>query len=224
MEKPLIHLKQITKTYLTEGVPLTVLSIPEIIVNTGEWVSITGPSGSGKTTLLHIIGCLDTPSTGTYTLKGKEVSHCSPTELALIRNKEIGFIFQRFNLLPLLTAAENCALPLRYAGIEGEEIDNRVTRLLNLVGLSNRANHYPDQLSGGQQQRVAIARALTMQPPLLLADEPTGSLDSITGKEILGFIKKLHEDTGITIVMITHDASVAAYGTKRLNISDGRLC
>lgn len=224
MTAPLLQLTGVTKAYHTDGTPLTVLSVPELRIEKGEWLSITGPSGSGKTTLLHLLGCLDTPSTGAYLLEGKDVAHCTAAELAHIRNKKIGFIFQRFNLLPMLTAAENCALGLRYASACEEVIQNQVQTLLHLVGLAHRANHYPDQLSGGQQQRVAIARALAMRPPLLLADEPTGSLDSHTGKEILTFIKKLHEETGITIVMITHDPTVAAYGTKQLSIRDGRLC
>jgi len=210
--KKVIELSNITKSYRLGEQQLTVLSVPHLEIYEREWVSITGASGSGKTTLLHILGCLDKASSGHYFLNGTEVTAFSPTQLAHTRNKVIGFIFQRFNLLPTLTAAENIALPLHYSSLSKEEINARTSRMLEVVGLSPRGDHYPHQLSGGQQQRVAIARALITNPAIILADEPTGSLDSQTGKEILNFLKQLHQTYPITILLITHDAEVAQCG------------
>jgi len=223
MNKNIIHLNNITKTYYSGEQPLTVLSIPSLTIQEREWVSITGQSGSGKTTLLHILGCLDLATTGTYLLSGVDTTHLTPETLSAIRNTSIGFIFQRFNLLSTLTAAENIALPLRYAGLAHSLIAERLDEMFALIGLNKRRDHYPHQLSGGQQQRVAIARALITRPNLLLADEPTGSLDSATGKEILDFLKELHATYKTTIVLITHDAEVAAHGTRVVHIKDGRI-
>ncbi len=221
--KNAIELDSLTKTYQVGGEPLTVLDVQKMIIAQREWVSITGQSGSGKTTLLHILGCLDLPTTGTYFLNGVDTTHLTPIALSKIRNSTIGFIFQRFNLLATLTAAENIALPLRYAGFAPQTIAERLDEMFTLIGLSERRNHYPHQLSGGQQQRIAIARALITRPSLILADEPTGSLDSTTGKEILKFLKMLHTAYSITIVLITHDPDVAAHGTRVIHIKDGRI-
>lgn len=218
---PMIQLTNLTKTYHSGEEQLTALSIPELTVSHGEWLSIIGPSGSGKTTLLHLLGCLDLASTGTYMLNGTNVAHLTPTEQAHIRNKYIGFIFQKFHLLPSLTAEENVALPLHYAGKDAMYIKKKTIELLGVVGLTNRKTHYPYQLSGGQQQRVAIARALVTDPQLLLADEPTGSLDSHTGTDFLQFLTTIHKHYQCTIGLITHDASVATYGTRTIQLKDG---
>lgn len=219
--QPLIQLSSITKMYQSGDQTITALSIPTLSICPREWVSIIGPSGSGKTTLLHILGCLDAPTTGTYTLNNAAVAQLTATEQAHIRNKDIGFIFQKFHLLSSLTAEENIALPLHYAGAPKAEIIEKTHSLLNTVGLLNRRHHYPHQLSGGQQQRIAIARALITNPKLLLADEPTGSLDSHTGQEFLEFLTALHASHPITIALITHDASVAAYGSRIIHLKDG---
>ncbi|MDQ5940859.1 MAG: putative transport system ATP-binding protein [Candidatus Dependentiae bacterium] len=221
--KNAIELHFLTKTYQVGGEPLTVLDIQKMTIAQREWVSITGQSGSGKTTLLHILGCLDLPTAGTYLLNSVDTTHLTPATLSKIRNSTIGFIFQRFNLLATLTAAENIALPLRYAGLDPQTIAERLDEMFTLIGLNERRNHYPHQLSGGQQQRIAIARALIIKPSLILADEPTGSLDSTTGQEILKFLKMLHSAYPITIVLITHDPDVAAHGTRVVHIKDGRI-
>jgi len=223
MSMAIIKLENITKTYTVEGAPLTVLDVARFAIQPREWVSITGPSGSGKTTLLHILGCFDHSTTGSYHLNGRNVSHLNEAELAGIRSTHIGFIFQRFHLLPALTAEENIALPLHYQGASAYFIKQKVGEMLKLVGLENRSAHYPYQLSGGQQQRVAIARALVTNPPLILADEPTGSLDSKTGEEVLRFLQTLHKEQSITIVMITHDQEVASYGSRQVRIRDGKI-
>jgi len=223
MNPSLIKLSHITKLYTNGDQTVCALSIPSLNIHTREWVSVIGPSGSGKTTLLHILGCLDTPTTGIYSLNGHNVSHLSPTQQAHIRNTMIGFVFQKFHLLPTLTAAENIALPLHYAGLSHTQITQNVTEMLKRIGLSNRSTHYPHQLSGGQQQRIAIGRALITHPPLLLADEPTGSLDSAAGKTILSFLKELHTEYPISIVLITHDPFVASHGTRTINIVDGHI-
>ncbi|MDQ5890755.1 MAG: putative transport system ATP-binding protein [Candidatus Dependentiae bacterium] len=222
-EKNIIELIDLTKTYTVGDQKLTVLSIPHLAIAPREWISITGQSGSGKTTLLHILGCLDVPTTGTYLLNDINTTTLNTADQTAIRNKTIGFIFQRFHLLATLTAAENIALPLHYAGLSTQLITERVNEMLTLVGLQARKDHYPHQLSGGQQQRIAIARALVTKPTLILADEPTGSLDSNTGQEILKFLKELHATYPITIVLITHDPEVARYGTRQLHIKDGSL-
>jgi len=219
--EPLITLTNITKLYYAGDQTVTALSVPALTIHATEWVSIIGPSGSGKTTLLHLLGCLDTPTTGSYTLNNHPVAQLNATDQAHIRNKDIGFIFQKFHLLPALTAEENIALPLQYAGASTPEIAKKVSCLLETVGLSNRRHHYPHQLSGGQQQRIAIARALVTQPKLLLADEPTGSLDSQTGAEFLTFLSQLHQQHPLTIALITHDAAVAAYGNRIIQLKDG---
>ena len=187
-----------------------------------EFIAIIGPSGSGKSTLMNIIGCLDAPDSGRYMLDGRDVSDCTERQLAFVRNRKIGFIFQQFNLLPKLTAFENVELPLIYQGLGRHERHERAGEALAGVGLSDRTHHRPSELSGGQQQRVAIARALATHPALLLADEPTGNLDSKSGREIMNLLKDLH-GRGNTIVLITHDPNIAAEAARRVSLSDGRV-
>lgn len=191
-------------------------------IDRGEFVGIVGASGSGKSTCMNIIGCLDTPTRGTYLLNGTDVSTMNPKQLAHVRNRELGFIFQQYNLIPKLTILENVELPLLYKGLSQSEQRRLAMDALERVGLSDRIKKFPSQLSGGQQQRVSIARALAGKPPVILADEPTGALDSKTGREVLDFIKKLNDD-GTTIVLITHDNSIAAKCPRVLRIHDGKV-
>ena len=193
-----------------------------IQIERGEYVAIMGPSGSGKSTLMNLIGCLDTPSKGSYLLNGKQVSQMDDNELARIRNEEIGFVFQTFNLLPRATALRNVELPLVYAGIPAKDREQRAKAALDKVELSSRMTHRPNELSGGQRQRVAIARALVNNPSILLADEPTGNLDSKTGIEIMGVFERLHA-AGNTIILVTHEAEVAAYARRAIHIRDGQV-
>ena len=188
----------------------------------GEFVSILGPSGSGKSTMMNIIGCLDVPTSGSYILSGQDTSDMDEEELAHIRNREIGFIFQSFQLLPRLNALENVELPLVYAGVSPSERRRRAKAVLERVGLENKMKNYPNQLSGGQQQRVAIARAVVTEPTILLADEPTGALDQATGRQVMQLFRQLH-DEGRTIIMITHDVNIAANAQRIVHILDGRL-
>ena len=192
------------------------------ICKEGEYLAIMGPSGSGKTTLMNLIGCLDVPTSGSYLLGGRDVTTCNNKQLAEVRNKELGFVFQSFNLLPKLTALENVALPLLYGGVKKAERLERARTALETVGLSDRVDHRPDQLSGGQCQRVAIARAIVGNPKLLLADEPTGALDSASGAAVMELFQQLH-DSGSTIIMITHDHSIANHAAKVMTIRDGVL-
>jgi putative ABC transport system ATP-binding protein len=191
-------------------------------IEPGEYVAIMGPSGSGKSTLMNLIGCLDTPTKGSYLLNGKEVAAMNDDELARIRNEEIGFVFQTFNLLPRATALHNVELPLIYAGMPSKDRQERAKQALEKVELMSRANHRPNELSGGQRQRVAIARALVNNPSILLADEPTGNLDSKTGNEIMGVFDRLHQG-GNTIVLVTHEADIAAYAHRVISIRDGQV-
>ena len=193
-----------------------------ISIERGEFVAIMGPSGSGKSTFMNLIGCLDTPSTGTYLLNDHNVSRMDDDELAHVRNKEIGFVFQTFNLLPRATALHNVELPLVYAGVPAADRKTRAVEALRLVELENRMNHRPNELSGGQRQRVAIARALVNSPSIVLADEPTGNLDSKTGMEIIGVLERLHRD-GHTIVLITHELNVASYAHRVIHLRDGTV-
>ena len=213
-----IELKNITKTFghvvANKDVCLT--------VNRGEILSILGENGSGKTTLMNLIGCLDVPTSGSYLLNGQDITKCSPKQLAEVRNKELGFVFQSFNLLPKLTAVENVALPLLYGGVKKAERLERARQALETVGLSDRVDHRPDQLSGGQCQRVAIARAIVGRPKLLLADEPTGALDSASGAQVMDLFQQLHQ-SGSTIIMITHDQGIAQHAHTIMNIRDGVL-
>ena len=199
-----------------------VLKNVDLDVAEGDYLAIMGPSGSGKTTLMNLIGCLDVPTSGSYLLGGREITKCSGKELAEVRNKEIGFVFQSFHLLPKLTALDNVALPLLYGGVKKEERRERARAALETVGLSDRVDHRPDQLSGGQCQRVAIARAIVGKPRLLLADEPTGALDSASGAQVMELFRQLH-DAGSTIIMITHDRGIAHHADTIMTIRDGVL-
>lgn len=199
-----------------------VLKDVSLTVDEGDYLAIMGPSGSGKTTLMNLIGCLDVPTSGSYFLGGKDITKCTMKELAKVRNVEIGFVFQSFNLLPKLSALDNVALPLLYRGVKKEERRKLAKEALETVGLSERVDYRPDQLSGGQCQRVAIARAIVGKPKLLLADEPTGALDSASGKQVMELFDMLHEN-GSTIIMITHDSHIAGYAQKVNYIKDGIL-
>ena len=195
----------------------------DLEIHTGEFVAITGSSGSGKSTLMHLLGCLDIPTKGEYFIDNQNVARLTPNELAKIRNQKIGFVFQKFNLLPDLTAVENVALPCLYAGIKEKESLEKAHELLKMVELSDRATHYPYQLSGGQQQRVAIARSLVNNPSILLADEPTGNLDSKTGLAIMEIIKKLNTEQNATIIMVTHEPEIAAKAKRIVELIDGNI-
>ncbi|MFH0941927.1 MAG: ABC transporter ATP-binding protein [Chloroflexota bacterium] len=216
----MIHLKDITKVYLMGKRELEVLRGVNLDVESGELLAIMGPSGSGKSTMLNLIGCLDKPTSGSYSLDGREVSNLKSGELAVVRSQKIGFIFQTFNLLPRLSAVANVELGMRYAGGVDRK---RALEALARVGLSERAGHRPTELSGGEQQRVAIARALVKDPPLILADEPTGNLDSHSGAEIISILTALHAEHNITLVMITHNASIAHHCQRIVHLKDGQV-
>jgi putative ABC transport system ATP-binding protein len=218
----LITTQDLWKTYVMGSEEIHALRGVSINIDKGEYVAIMGPSGSGKSTLMNLIGCLDTPSQGSYTLNGKEVGSMNDDELARIRNEEIGFVFQTFNLLPRATALHNVELPLVYAGVSGKDRQERARQALEKVELTSRASHKPNELSGGQRQRVAIARALVNNPSILLADEPTGNLDSKTGVEIMAVFKRLH-DAGNTIILVTHEPDIAAYAHRVISIRDGQV-
>ncbi|GLG01486.1 ABC transporter ATP-binding protein [Alicyclobacillus hesperidum subsp. aegles] len=218
----MIELNGVCKAYKVGDEPLTVLHGINLRIEEGEFVSIMGPSGSGKSTLMHIIGCLDTPSAGEYRLSGTSVGGLSARDLAVLRNRTIGFVFQNFHLLPRITAVRNVELPLLYAGVSRAQRRSRALELLARVGMADRAQHLPTALSGGQKQRVAIARALANDPALILADEPTGALDQRTGLEIIELLRELHS-AGRTIVVITHDPTVAAAADRTIYIVDGHI-
>ncbi len=216
----MIQLQNITKVYPMGNRELAVLRGINLNIEKGESVAIMGPSGSGKTTILNLIGCLDTPTSGSYYLEGKEVNRLSSGELALVRGKKIGFVFQTFNLLPRLSALGNVQLGLRFAGGADPE---RAMQALAKVGLSDRANHRPNELSGGEQQRVAIARALAKSPPLILADEPTGNLDSRSGEEVISILTSLRAEQGGTLIMVTHDSNLAHHCQRIIHLKDGQV-
>ena len=218
----LIETQDLWKTYQMGSEEIHALRGVSIQIEKGEYVAIMGPSGSGKSTLMNLIGCLDTPSKGSYLLNGKQVSQMNDDELARIRNEEIGFVFQTFNLLPRATALHNVELPLVYGGVSGKERIERARAALEKVELADRQTHRPNQLSGGQRQRVAIARALVNNPSILLADEPTGNLDSKTGVEIMGVFARLHA-AGNTVVLVTHEPDIAAYAHRAIHIRDGQV-
>lgn len=218
----IVNMKNICKSYYIGDQEIQVLKNINLKVEEGEFVSVLGPSGSGKTTLMNIIGCLDMPTSGKYILCGNDISEMNEIELARVRNKEIGFVFQSFFLLPRLTAVQNVELPLIYSDIPQKERRKKAEVMLERVGLADKMNNLPSQLSGGQQQRVAIARALVTEPSLILADEPTGALDQKTGTSIIEYFEKLNAE-GKTIIIITHDIKVAAHANRTVNILDGKL-
>lgn len=220
---PIVHTKNITKTYTNNAQPLTVLRNIDLSIDEGELLAITGKSGSGKSTLMNILGCLDTATSGTYILEDEDVSKLTIDQLAQIRNQKIGFVFQRFHLLPDMTALENVALPQLYANVPESEARKRAIEVLSMVELANRIKHYPSELSGGEQQRVAIARALVNKPKIILADEPTGNLDSVTGKKIVDLFKQLNSQQGATIVIITHDSQLAEETNRIIKLHDGAI-
>jgi len=221
-ENILIHLSAVNKVFTTDEVETHALAGIELDIRRGEYVSISGPSGCGKSTLLAILGLLDTPSTGEYTLNGTQVEKMKLSERARVRNREIGFIFQAFNLIGDLTVYENVELPLTYRSMPSAERKTRVRESLERVGMAHRMKHYPSQLSGGQQQRVAVARALAGQPSILLADEPTGNLDSANGEQVMELLSELHRD-GATVCMVTHDPRYARCADRSITLFDGRV-
>ncbi|HLC27244.1 MAG TPA: ABC transporter ATP-binding protein [bacterium] len=219
----LIEVTEIWKTYLLGEVRVEALCGASLAIEKGEFVAVTGPSGSGKSTLMHILGCLDLPDRGDYRLDGERVTQMGSDERARLRNQKIGFVFQNFFLMSRTSARENVELPLLYSDTPAKKRREIALRLLERVGLQNREEHFPNQLSGGQQQRVAIARALVNHPALLLADEPTGNLDSQTGREIIALFHTLNEEEGVTIIMVTHDSDVAVQARRRIRFRDGLI-
>jgi putative ABC transport system ATP-binding protein len=217
----MIEIENITKVYQMGETEVRALDGVSLKIDDGEWVAITGPSGSGKSTLMAILGCLDSPTSGSYKLDGTDVAKMRDDQLAAVRNTKIGFVFQQFNLLARTSALENVALPLLYA--TGNHQRDRATAALKAVGLGDRMGHRPNELSGGQQQRVAIARALVTEPSIILADEPTGNLDSKTGKEIMALFDELHRTRGITVIFVTHDPNIAANAQRIIHIRDGQV-
>ena len=219
---PVLALRDVTKVYRSGDLEVHALRGVDLTVAEGDFVAIMGPSGSGKSTLMHILGCLDIPTSGSYELDGLDVSEMTERSLAQVRNAKIGFVFQQFNLLPSMSAVRNVELPLVYAGIGRQERRDRAVAALERVGLGNRLDHRPTQLSGGQQQRVSVARALVTEPDLILADEPTGNLDSVATQDVLGLFQELH-DAGHTVLLITHEADIAAAASRQVFIRDGQL-
>jgi putative ABC transport system ATP-binding protein len=222
MSKPLIKITNIKRDFELGNEIVYVLKGIDLEIHKGEYVALMGPSGSGKSTLMNILGCLDTPTSGTYILNGKDVSQMKDNELAEIRNKEIGFVFQTFNLLPRTTALDNVALPMIYAGYSKPERNKRAVEVLEQVNLADRMDHQPNQLSGGQRQRVAVARALVNKPSIILADEPTGNLDSKTSVEIMKLFNEIHAN-GNTVILVTHEEEIAAYAHRVIRLRDGLI-
>jgi len=220
---PLIELRDVWRVFRTEGHEVLALQGVDLRVARGEFTAIMGSSGSGKSTLLHLLGCLDRPTRGSYRLAGRDVGSLSGDELAELRNREIGFVFQSFNLIPRTSAVENVELPLVYGGVSAAEQQERAYEALREVGLEGRETHLPSQLSGGQQQRVAVARAIVARPSLLLADEPTGNLDSRTSAEIIALFQRLNRERGATVLLVTHEQDVAAFARRVVTFRDGRI-
>jgi putative ABC transport system ATP-binding protein len=223
MDTPIISMHGVHKSYAMDGVSVHALRGIDLEVQRGEFLAIMGPSGSGKSTLMNVLGCLDVPDQGEYRLNGQDVTRLSNDELALLRNRELGFVFQNFNLLSRTSALENVETPLIYAGVNKRQRRQRSLDMLQRMGLGERVHHLPNQLSGGQQQRVAIARALVTHPTVLLADEPTGNMDTATSGEFLALLEGLNRDEGLTILLITHEPEVAARAQRSLTLRDGRL-
>ena len=223
MNSPIIQMRGVQKSYVMDGVSVHALRGIDLIVQAGEFLAIMGPSGSGKSTLMHVLGCLDVPDEGEYLLNGKDISRLSLDELALLRNRELGFVFQNFNLLPRTSALENAETPLIYSGMGKKQRRQMAATMLERMGLGERLQHLSNQLSGGQQQRVAIARALVTRPTLLLADEPTGNMDTASSAEFLTLLETLNKEEGLTIVLITHEPEVAAHAQRTLTLRDGVL-
>ena len=221
--QPLIEVKDMTKVYGEGPSAVQALKGVSLTIHRGEFLAIMGPSGSGKSTFMHLLGCLDHPTSGSYKLDGKEVSGLSRDQLALVRGRQIGFVFQSFNLLSRTSARENVELPMLYAGVAREARDERARAILEKVGLGERMEHKPNELSGGQQQRVAIARALANEAPLLMADEPTGNLDSASSIEIMNLFKHVNEDNGITVIVVTHATEIAAWSGRIVTFRDGLI-
>ncbi len=221
--KPLIQLKNIHKSYPLDGFDLEILKGINLEIQAGEFVAIMGPSGSGKSTLMNILGCLDTPTSGEYILDGENIEHLSGDQLAEIRNRKIGFVFQGFNLLSRTSAIENVELPMVYAGVPDKEREERAAKALDSVGLHERMHHQPNQLSGGQQQRVAIARAIVNEAPIIFADEPTGNLDTKMSVEIMDLFTKLNEKLHRTIILVTHEEDIALFAKRIIKIVDGEI-
>lgn len=219
----MIEIRNMTKVYRMGDSEFRALDNIDLHIATGEYVAIVGPSGSGKSTLMNMLGCLDVPTSGEYWLNGQDVSKLNETQLAKVRNKNIGFVFQRYNLMGRTSALRNVELPARYGGLNAQARGQRAHQSLAAVGLADKVNNKPSELSGGQQQRVAIARALVNDPNILMADEPTGALDSKTGKEILDLFEQLHRERGITIILVTHDHEVAERANRIISIKDGRI-
>lgn len=222
MPKTVVELIDICKTYDTGAAAFEALHKINLIIEEGEFLAIIGPSGSGKSTLMHILGCLDTPTSGRMLLEGKDISRMSANELSIVRNKRIGFVFQTFNLLPRFNILQNVELPMVYGGVSPFERKRRAMDILKMVGLEDRWNHLPQELSGGQRQRAAIARALIMNPAMVFADEPTGNLDTKTGAQIMDLFKELNA-AGHTIILVTHDKDIAAQTKRQVEIRDGRI-
>jgi len=219
--KPIIELRKVSKIYSTDGVPVNALKDVNLEVNKKELIAVMGPSGSGKSTLLHIMGCLDRPTHGKVYIESKDVSNLSDNDLARIRRQKIGFVFQFFNLISNFTALKNVELPMVFSNMPNRE--KRAKELLRIVGLGKRTSHYPSQLSGGETQRVAIARALANKPEVILADEPTGNLDTKSGKDILDLLVKLNKKQNLTLILVTHESYIASYAKKRIYIKDGQI-
>jgi putative ABC transport system ATP-binding protein len=219
----MIAIDHLSKFFRMGDSDIHALDDVSLTIERGEMLSIMGPSGSGKSTLMSIVGCLDAPSAGSYVLDGESVEHLKDSQLAQIRNRKIGFVFQQFNLLARTSALENVMLPLNYSSMSGKESKTKTLKALDMVGLSDRVHHHPSELSGGQQQRVAIARALVNDPAILIADEPTGALDSKTGAEIMALFQSLHRDFGQTVIMVTHDPFIARHTNRIIRLADGKI-